>query len=157
MPPLCYARAVPCNDITEVLRLELDAEDRLLGYSLTKRTCGAPIGDDALLLPLVRRASLEELTGMSFERVTESADIAEGEEFLFAKHWVALQEAAAVLLGRAEASPAAPCTTVCLSADGDRLGFEALIRVEALTERIQACGNCCKTKKKPKPAPAPAV
>jgi hypothetical protein len=131
---------MPCSDITEVLRLELDAADRLRSYALNKRTCGAPIGDEALLLPQVAGADLEALLTLSFDEVL--AGVAPGEEFLVAKHLVALQEAAAVLLGRAPTHPEAACTTVSLAAEGEALAFEALVRVDALAHKIKACGNC---------------
>ena len=41
---------MPCTDVTEILKLRIDSADRLVTYSLTKRTCGGALGKESLLL-----------------------------------------------------------------------------------------------------------
>ncbi|HET6347197.1 MAG TPA: hypothetical protein VFH51_19850 [Myxococcota bacterium] len=123
--------------------LQLDANDSLIHYSLTKRTCGAEIGDASLLLPRLRHAPLETLLDLDTADLQgRFGPIEAPEEFLYAKHAVALCAAAEVLTGRAAGEPGSLCTTTCVVGDSDGLVFEGLIGIEAVTARIKACGNC---------------
>ena len=51
---------MPCEDITEQIRITLDKEEKLLSYCLTKKACGKEIGspvsiidDDAIGVPFM--------------------------------------------------------------------------------------------------------
>ena len=41
---------MPCKDVTELLEVVLDSEDRLLDYTFSKRTCGQGVGAASLLI-----------------------------------------------------------------------------------------------------------
>ena len=55
---------MPCNDITEVIDLHVDAADRLRSYKLNKLTCGAEIGSDSLLLSLFINRRTDEILAL---------------------------------------------------------------------------------------------
>ena len=59
---------MPCDDITDVLELWFDENDRLEDYALTKRTCGAQVGHQAFLMPLLGNMEIETLA----DRITTS-------------------------------------------------------------------------------------
>lgn len=133
---------MPCNDITEVLHIELDGADAILGYALNKRTCGAPIGDAALLLPWVAKQSVDTILAWQLEDAFAYFCPPSAEEFLYAKHLVALQEGLRVLVGQSSAAADGMCTPVTVSAHPAGVSFEGLVKIDAVTKRIKSCGNC---------------
>ncbi len=133
---------MPCNDISELLRVAFDDSDRVARYSLEKRTCGAEVGKASLLLPLVCGLTAEEVCDLDASRVHATFAPSPAEEFVYFKHLAALQVGLGVLLGRLPASPDGPCTPLGIVAEAGALQLEALVSVEALTDKIKACGNC---------------
>lgn len=133
---------MPCNDITEVLKIDLDHADTVRAYTLNKRTCGAPIGVDTLLLPLVGGQSLDAVLKLVLEDTFTYFQPPAEEEFLFAKHLVALQEGLRVLVGQSSAAADGLCTPTTVSAHADGITFEGLVKIDAVTRRIKSCGNC---------------
>ncbi len=122
---------MPCGDITELLRLALDASDRVTRYTLTKRTCGAAVGEETLLA--------SQVVGQTLEAVME---LAVPTDFLGQKHLRALQAAALALRGAEPSHASARCTPTALVCDGDGISLEALIRVDADARQVKSCGNC---------------
>ncbi|MBI2436095.1 MAG: hypothetical protein HYV26_24825, partial [Candidatus Hydrogenedentes bacterium] len=55
---------MPCTDVTEIIRVEVDAEDRLKSYRFIKRTCGQGVGTDALLAPEICGQQIEHLVAL---------------------------------------------------------------------------------------------
>ena len=55
---------MPCNDITEKLKIKLDSENKLTDYHLTKRTCGGAVGADSLLLDKLKGETAESIVAM---------------------------------------------------------------------------------------------
>lgn len=134
---------MPCNDISEVIDLRIDDADRLQSYRLNKRTCGAEIGSDSLLLSLFKDRSTAEILLLDGADVVDHfEEISEDDEFLYFKHLVAVQEAVRVLTGAASGAPTEPCTTASIGADADGIHFVGHIAVEMLAGKIKACGNC---------------
>lgn len=149
---------MPCNDITEVIHLRLDDADRLVSYRLNKRTCGAQIGQESLLLPWLGGSNATAVLAMEANVILGLTAAQEDEEFLYIKHLIALQEAIKVLTGAASGAPATLCTTAAVGADDHGLTFEGLISIDAVTKKIKSCGNCgsCGSNKKKRATLAPA-
>jgi hypothetical protein len=143
---------MPCQDITEVIELRLDGADRLVSYRLNKRTCGAEIGQQSLLLPWVAGVIPETVLDLEASSILDAANANADEEFLYIKHLVALQEALKVLIGAASDAPRDLCTPCAITADADGVTFEGLISIQAVTTQIKSCGNCgsCGSHRKPK-------
>ena len=134
---------MPCSDIAETIILRFDGDDRLRSYSLNKRTCGADVGHAELLAPYLSGQTAEQLLTVAPEQIWQQAGQPTGdEEFLVFKHLVAVQEAACVLLGQRRGDTEAACTAVSILTDERGLRFEGLLAVEAVADRIRACGNC---------------
>jgi len=134
---------VPCNDISEQIVLRVSLDDRLLGYTLNKRTCGADIGRADLLSDWLAGLTTTAILGLDGGDLRDRyASLPEAEEFLYFKHLVAVQESVRVLVGAAAGAPGQACTTVEVSSDDKGLRFTGLIAVEGLTDKIKACGNC---------------
>ncbi|MCH8205331.1 MAG: hypothetical protein IID09_09210, partial [Candidatus Hydrogenedentes bacterium] len=74
---------MPCKDVTELLEVVLDGEDRLKAYKFQKRTCGQGVGAESLLIDQLEGRSLEELLDKTAEDfLTEFPIFDEIEEFL---------------------------------------------------------------------------
>lgn len=144
---------MPCSDITEVIEVVLDDQDRLKEYSFRKRTCGQGVGSGNLLIGALGGMPAEELLSMSPEYFLQTWPVEDPlEEFLGLKHLIAVQSALEVLLGRASGGPGEICAAAEISfEDGDTI-LNARISVDLVTEKIKSCGNCkgCGTSKKAK-------
>ncbi len=143
---------MPCNDVTEILRLALDSDDRLTTYSLTKLTCGGVLGKEALLKKwcggLPARQILE--TGIdAFCAKFPTDDPAV--EFVRLKHLLAVQKGLSALLGDQSARPDDAISIESIDYGPDGIQMIALIKVDAVTAEIQSCGRCvgCGTTKAP--------
>lgn len=148
---------MPCSDVTELIRVELDAEDRLKHYHFIKRTCGQGVGHEALLLGVLAGKSIDAI--LAFDPATFCEDHpvdSEIEEFLTLKHLVAVQSVLEVLTGQSSGAVQDICAAseIAYSVEGTRM--DARISVDLVTERIASCGGCkgCgKAKRKPKMQP----
>jgi hypothetical protein len=132
---------MPCNDVTELLALRVDGEDRLVDYKLLKRSCGRAVGESSLLLEEWRGLSVTELLAFDSDVVVQE-DAAELETFLRLKHFFAVQGALRVLLGDEPGGAMNPVRVAQLAGEGDHLLLTAELAVDVLVEKIEACGNC---------------
>lgn len=141
---------MPCSDVTELIHLVVDAEDRLKDYRFTKRSCGRGVGVDSLLLGTLGGLAVEEVLAIAPEQFVEDHPSEEPlEEFLGLKHLIAVQSVLEVLTGREAGGPEAMCAAAEIAfEDGDTI-IDAVIRVDLVTEAIKSCGNCrgCGTKR----------
>ena len=134
---------MPCNDITEVIEVVLDEQDRLKEYTFRKRTCGQGVGAGDLLMGVLGGMSAEELLGITPEHFLEAWPIEEPlEEFLALKHLIAVQSALEVLLGKANGGPGEICAAAEIICDGAETTISARIAVDLVTEKIKSCGGC---------------
>lgn len=134
---------MPCSDITEMIRLVIDDDDRLRDYRFIKRSCGQGVGAVALLLPLLAGLKVEEILRITPEGFLEQYPCAEDiEEFLVLKHLIAVQSALEVLTGRASGGPGALCAAAEISYENGECVLEARITVDAVTDKIRSCGSC---------------
>ena len=136
---------MPCDDVTETLRLELDDADRLVGYQLIKRTCGRAVGERTLLAAEfvgMDAADVLELDAGEFAEASAATGISDEELFLRMKHFFAVQGGLRVLLGRDSGGLGEPVTVARISLTDQITTFDADIAVEVLTEQIKSCGKC---------------
>lgn len=134
---------MPCNDVTDLLRVDLTHADCLANYSLTKRTCGAEVGWTSLLLPYLRQKSLDAvLQTQGVDLMRQAGAEAQQHEFLYVKHLVALQEVLRAYRGDTRGTGHDACTLASIEADTDGIRLTAFMRVDVLTERIRACSHC---------------
>lgn len=144
---------MPCSDVTEVMQVTVDADDRLKDYWLAKRSCGRGVGAGSLLMEQLAGRSVDELLVIDAEAYLHEFPIEdELEEFLSLKHLFAIQTALEVLTGKTPGGKNDPCAAAEIAfEDGDTI-IDARISIDLVTEKIESCGNCrgCGTKKKPK-------
>lgn len=122
--------------------MRFDGDDRLRSYALNKRTCGAEIGDASLLIDIFKDKTPDQLLDIEPVEVLNHFAPDEETEFLFFKHLVAVKEAIRVYIGRSPGTPSDPCTISSVSLGLGGAWFEGLIAIDAVTDEINACGNC---------------
>ena len=134
---------MPCEDVTEVLDLVLDAEDRVESFTLQKQTCGAPVGSRLSLLDFVAGRPAGELIDRSLTQVLpDDLSVKFIDEFMLTKQLGALQGAIGVYLGRAAGGLGEAFVFDGIDFDGERTQISGLLRFDILTAEIEACGGC---------------
>jgi len=134
---------MPCEDITEVLHISLDHDDRMASYRLVKRTCGRAVGEESLLLDWTKGVAAAELLDADIDAMFDHfLPDEEGEEFLLLKHLFALQQAVAAYLGLEESGPGAACAVASIAFGPDGAEIETQLRIDVLAEKIKGCGRC---------------
>jgi len=142
---------MPCSDVTELVQVTLDAQDRLKDYFFSKRTCGQGVGAGSLLLEQLGNRNLDELLAIGADDYLSEFPIEdELEEFLSLKHLFAVQAALEVLTGKEPGGKDDPCAAAEIGYEAGDIVINARISVDVVTEKIKSCGNCkgCGTKKK---------
>ncbi len=134
---------MPCHDVTEILRVELDQCDRIVFYSLSKNSCGGSVGKPSLLKRQVKNRTAQQVLALSPDELLRRLNLRSTTwEFLHVKHLLALQTGLRVLLGQQTARPHDFCTVDSIVHDTDRVKLTAFIHSDLLTEEISACGAC---------------
>ncbi|MFZ1683941.1 MAG: hypothetical protein WAU88_07385 [Candidatus Zixiibacteriota bacterium] len=140
---------MPCSDVTEVLSITLDPDDRIIHYSLIKETCGGAVGNSSLLRKWVEnRLASDVLKAQPEEIMAAIPTKSTTWEFLTLKHLFALQTGLQAFLGEKSAMPGDSCVVDTIETTPKGIQFIALIKVDVLTEKIESCGGCgsCGTK-----------
>ena len=134
---------MPCSDITELIRVELDESDRLKHYTFAKRTCGQGVGAESLLIDQLRGRNLDQLLAVTAEDfLAEFPIYDEIEEFLSLKHLFAVQSALEVLTGKEPGRKNDPFAAGEIQYDEHETVITGRIIVDLVTEKIKACGGC---------------
>lgn len=144
---------MPCSDVTEIIHVELDANDRLVDYYFSKRSCGQGVGAGNLLIGQLRGWSAEQILATDAEGFLAQFPVEdELEEFLSLKHFFAIQAVLEVLTGKEPGGKNDPCAAAEISCGDGALVIDGQIEVDLVTEKIKACGSCraCGRSKKPK-------
>lgn len=155
---------MPCKDITELLEVALDGEDRLKEYRFAKRTCGQGVGAESLLIDQLGGRAMDELLRITAEEFLTQYPIEdEIEEFLSLKHLFAIQGALEVLTGTEAGGPHDFFAASGIIYDVDETRITGRIAVDVVAEKIKACGNCrgcgkndTKPRKRKRPTKEPA-
>jgi hypothetical protein len=133
---------MPCTDVTENLRLVLDHEDRITDYELSKQTCGGAVAGRGLIRKWVKHKQVHEVLGLTAPEVLAGSDIKSGtDEYLYLKHLFSIQETLSAFTGAAE-SDSELLSILAVDHGPENVTIQARINLEALTDRIKACGLC---------------
>lgn len=133
---------MPCNDITEKIRIVLDRNDRFKSYRLFKKTCGGAVGAESLLSDNLTGLGIDDILRpdkvTSYGKKTSADHI---EKFLNLKHFLAIRAALLSFTGKDSAGIGDTCTIAGISYDGDDTIIEAEINIGLITEQIEACSH----------------
>ncbi|MBI5265858.1 MAG: hypothetical protein HY851_01370 [candidate division Zixibacteria bacterium] len=134
---------MPCSDVTEILKLQIDAEDRVVGYSLTKRTCGGALGKEALLLKWCGGLPASQVMGTTVDQFLDKYSSDDpAVEFVRLKHLLALKKGVAALTGEIAARPDDSIAVESIDYGPEGVEMVAHIKVDVMTDEIKACGRC---------------
>lgn len=134
---------MPCNDVTEIIEVTIDGEDRLADYVYNKRTCGQGVGAGSLLIDQLRGWTAEALIEADVDAVRASIPFeSDLEEFLALKHFFAIQSVIEVLTGKEPGGKGDPCAAAEIAYEDGRVIITGQIDVELVTDKIKSCGNC---------------
>ena len=129
---------MPCNDLTEVLRLSFDQDDRVVGYSLSKLSCGETVAGRSLIRKWVKHRTVSAILQLNPKQILDDIRAESSiEEYLHLKHLFAIQMALTTFLGKQAGRPSDACVinTVSNSPDGTELLVE--LRVDILTNLLE--------------------
>jgi hypothetical protein len=147
-PTIEKTDTMPCDDVTEVLRVLLDPEDRVQGYSLIKRTCGRAVGELSLIhawaagLPAADILAADLDVFLDAHTPADGSEMAEAEELLALKHLFALQAGLAVIAGEASGAAGETCAIESMVYGPEGCEFVGQVRIDILADKIKACGRC---------------
>ena len=134
---------MPCEDIIDSLRILLDKNERVVDYSLSRRTCGRGVGKEKLIAGWLRGRPASEVimvTVHDFQRQTGTDSGVNG--YLALKHFLAVQSALAIMLGHASGGPDDPCTLEYIDHSQDGIEIGALLSAGLKAEDIEPCQSC---------------
>ena len=135
---------MPCSDVTEILSLTIDHEDRVIHYGLSKLTCGAAVGNPSLLRKWIANRSASDILSSTLNDVL--AVLPTGSqtwEYLTLKHLRAVQCGLRAVLGTTRGGPDDLCAIQSIETDQRGIKLLALVKVDLMTSDIAACDNCC--------------
>jgi hypothetical protein len=134
---------MPCKDITDHLRIRLDADDRITRYALRKLSCGGAVGNQSLIIDWLENKSAEEVIASSPDVILDSHEITdEIDEYLFLKHFLAVKAGLSIMLGKDSGGIEDYCQIEAIRHGPNGTELLAHISVEGMTAEIQACGRC---------------
>lgn len=140
---LDYPKNMPCNNVSENLKLILDHEDRVTFYSLSKDTCSGAIGKPSLLKKWIKNRSAEDVLMSSSEDIHSFYPTrSQTWQFLYAKHLFVVQQAIRALLGEADSRPTDYCAIHSVIYTETGVEMYARMNMDLMTDEIEACGNC---------------
>lgn len=134
---------MPCNDVTEILKLTLDPEDRVIRYSLSKLSCGGAVPGRSLIRKWVKHQTAAAILQLNPKLIVDDVQTEDPiEEYLHLKHLFAIQMALTTFLGGQAGRPDDACVinTISNGPEGTELLVE--LKVNVLTDKIKSCGLC---------------
>jgi len=134
---------LPCNDITEEIRIILDNDDRLKPYTLRKKTCGGAVGIESLLIDSLAGKAVADLIAVN-EFTFQQEHLPEDHimEFLNLKHLIAVKSVLNAYLGNISAGAGDPCSIAGIESDGEGTIIDADIDIGLMTDKIKSCSHC---------------
>lgn len=94
---------MPCNDITENIVISFSNDAKIKSYAIRKKTCGAKVGNQSLLLDWVCKIEPNTLLNMYDDEFVKNETYnlySEYDKFIALKHFRALKLATSIILGK---------------------------------------------------------
>ncbi len=133
---------MPCSDYTELLKVVLDADDRLVRFGLKKQSCGQTIGG-ALLLPFVQNLPASRLMASRVRDLVADFDEHDiQEQFLLLKQFYSVRSAISVFRGDNSGGKDEAFVLEKVEYDADSASIYGIVRVEMVAKDMEACEGC---------------
>ncbi len=121
---------MPCDDVGESVRVLLDNKERIIDYSLQKRTCGKSIGEISLIGKRLHGRTATEILELDLETfLIESESQDETQRYLIMKHFLAIQSVLAVYFGRLSGSVDNYCTVESIDVGPSNIEILAHLKI----------------------------
>lgn len=134
---------MPCNDITDILKILLDSSDRVLKYTLIKKSCGKRVGGRSLIINWLKGSRAKDVINASAGTFLDAHKVTDPiEEFLILKHFLAVKEGLSILLGEKAGGVNNYCTVDTIRYGPNGIEIIAFIKSEMMTDQIKACAQC---------------
>lgn len=134
---------MPCNDVTDILKILLDNSDRVLKYTLIKKSCGKRVGGRSLIINWLKGSRARDVIDTSSDTFLEAHKVSDPiEEYLMLKHFLAVQEGLSILFGENAGGVNNYCTVDTIRQGPNGLEIIAMIKSEMMTDQIKACAQC---------------
>lgn len=134
---------MPCQDVSEIVTIELDSRDRLRSFSLNKATCSVSVGASDVQAEQFLGQSAADLLQLSPDQAI--ADLSFDDlvsEFLFWKQLITLQAGLASLTGQPSPVQEKICQIDNITYGPEGTSLTGVVQLDILTEEIKACGRC---------------
>ena len=134
---------MPCQDVTEVVRLTVDNDDRVLSYELLKQTCGGAVAGRGLVRDAVKLRTIDDILAITPKDILDvSRHKSTVNEYLLLKHLFAIQATLAAFRGTETAHEPGMLQIESVDYAPGTTHIQARIKLDLLTEKIKACGLC---------------
>ncbi|MFQ6007404.1 MAG: hypothetical protein ACE5K8_00480 [Candidatus Zixiibacteriota bacterium] len=111
---------------------------------MNKRTCGGAVGQRSLISKWLKNRSAEEVLSLEPEVFLNAYPTkSKTWQYILLKHFLAVQSGLAILLGREPGGVTDYCTAEAVEYGPDGMTFTAQVRVDVMSDRIEACRSCC--------------
>lgn len=134
---------MPCKDITDTIKIQLDSENRFVRYGLRKKTCNGEVGRKNLLGKWLKEKAVDEILKYSPDDALKANPTRSNTwEYLTLKHFLSIKSALSTLVGNEGGGINDHCTIESVEYGPEGTLIIAHISVDGLTEEIEACGGC---------------
>lgn len=141
---------MPCNDVRDRVQLSYNESNLLEAFSMTKKTCGAPVGN-ALILNYVGNTTIDDIATSKIHRFIPGLDEARTlDRFLLDKQFSALRSAIRSITGAADETPddditADPIFTISsIEMIGNTTHVVGFTDPKIDSAKVPGCGSCAK-------------
>ncbi len=136
---------MPCKDITDHLRIRLDADDRVSRYALRKLSCGGAVGNQSMIIDWLENKQIEDILSADIGQFLDKHQVDdEIEEYLLIKHFLAVRAGLAMYIGQESGAVKNYCQVEAIRSSDSGTEILVHIAVEGMTDEISACGRCGK-------------
>ncbi len=134
---------MPCGDISETIRLELDGNDKLLDYTFSKRACGGNIGQKSMLLDQLKGFSARQIIDLEQSKLLDMLNPENSTEgFLAIKHLTIMQTCFLMLYGEMSNKTRNPVRIYSINHTPNGIELEADVKLNLDVKKIDPCNNC---------------
>jgi hypothetical protein len=135
------ADPMPCDDIAELIRIEIDSKERLRNFELNKQSCGMAIGVELPSFNNLKGRSIADILEIEIDDFCRKIDD-EIVRFLSLKHLLALKMTIGTFIGQDDGGPEARCRIMEINYDENGVVIEAEIKVGIVDDKIRLCDSC---------------
>lgn len=134
---------MPCNDITDSLKILVSNDDRVVKYALRKKTCQGEVGRKSLISNWLKDKRISDIISCTIDNfMNDNPSMSTTWEYLYLKHFLAVQAGLSALVGLQSGGVKDYIKVASVEQTDQGTLLQADISVNGITEEIKACGRC---------------